>query len=471
MQDLRVDNPQLNAFSNAITSFKGEWYASPRRMLLLLPLLALYIAIAVIASPPPLKGDQAGYIENAVRILHIAEGDPAPHKHILKQAEDAGPVDPKQDLRLWWGPGYSAVLVPFIGLHLPWTAAKVLNGIFLFGAILYFYALISRYISAASALLVTLCLGLYPPLIRDVSALSPENLGLLLICGFMFHFCAIYNAARRYQMHLFSASLYLAFLAVTKVFFGYVITFMLAFLLISLLWRRSHSIQIAIRVFVLALICSVPYLLFTYHLTGKVFYWGTSGGMSLYWMSTPYPSESGSWFSFKAVKGMPELAPHRQFFAALEPLSDVERDEQFKKQALFNIAHYPLKYMANWSANLGRLLFSYPYSFTPQKLSTYFFILPNMFVVVLFVLGIGPALLRRRAIPFELWVLLLFALTAIGGSSLLSAYERQFMPLIPVLCVWLAFVYVRVLRIELRSCREISGFLTAHSFDSVRERK
>jgi hypothetical protein len=132
----------------------------------------------------------------------------------------------------------------------------------------------------------------------------------------------------------------------------------------------------------------------------------------------------------------------------------VERDDAFKKQAVSNIRQHPLKYLANWMANMGRLLFSYPYSFTPQKLSTYFF-LPNYLLVFLFVLSIIPAAMRWAAIPLELWLLLLFALIIIGGSSLLSAYERQFMPVIPILSVWVAFVYVRVLRIELRSHREI----------------
>jgi len=273
----------------------------------------------------------------------------------------------------------------------------------------------------------------------------------------MFHFSALYNNSLRHRLHLLTASLYLTYLALTKVFFGYVIVTVFAFFLLALIWRRTPKIRTAAAVFAIALICSVPYLVYTYHLTGRIFYWGTSGGMSLYWMSTPYPNESGSWFSYKAVNELPELAYHRPFFTTLKRLSDVERDDAFKKQAVFNISHHPFKFMLNWLANIGRLLFSYPYSFTSQKVSTYFFF-PNMFIAVLFVLSITPALLRRAAVPFELWTLLFFALTSIGGCSLLSAYERQFRPTVPVLCTWLAFVYGRVLRIELRSNRAISRF-------------
>ncbi len=65
----------------------------------------------------------------------------------------------------------------------------------------------------------------------------------------------------------------------------------------------------------MALIWCVPYLLMTYSLTGKPFYWGSSGGLSLYWMSTPYDTEMGDWFSKIDVKERPELFHHRDFLS------------------------------------------------------------------------------------------------------------------------------------------------------------
>lgn len=431
---------------------------SAGHVLVLSSLLVFYVSLAMLFPAPAIHADAAGYVDNAACILNAAQNKPDTHKHIYKEADEAGPVSPTQNLRLWWGPGYTLILVPFLALRLPWVLAKALNGIFLFGAARYFYGILRQYVPIRTALVITLCFGLFPPVLRNISQLSPENLALLTICGFMFHVCALYNKAERRRFHLLAASLCLAVLALAKVFFGWLIVTMLVLTLALLAWRRDHKMLTAARIFALALIWCTPYLAYTYYLTGKLFYWGTSGGMSLYWMSTPNPNESGSWFSFRAVQEMPELAQHRPFFGRLEHLSDVKRDEAFKHQAIANIKHHPLKYICNWSANVGRLLFSYPYSFTPQKMGTYFFIVPNMFLVVLFVLTIIPAVLRRTAIPFELWLLLSFAMIAIGGSSLLSAYERQFMPLIPVVCLWLAFVYVRVLRIELRSNYEISQF-------------
>ena len=109
-------------------------------------------------------------------------------------------------------------------------------------------------------------------------------------------------------------------------------------------------------------------------------------------------------------------------------------------------------------ANIGRLLFSYPFSYTQQKLSTYYFLIPNMFIVVFFVLSIYPAILRWKSIPYEIYALLYFSLIAFGGTSLVAADTRQFTPLVPILILWLSFLYVRVMKIELRPESHITPF-------------
>jgi hypothetical protein len=201
----------------------------------------------------------------------------------------------------------------------------------------------------------------------------------------------------------------------------------------------------------------IPYLLYTYSATGKIFYWGTSGGMSLYWMSTHYENEWGSWKSSDAVEEYAELAPHRQFFGRISSLSEVEKDSEFKKQAILNITNRPRDYLINWMANVGRMLFSYPFSFGRDRLTTYFYLVPNMFLAVFFLLGIYPGILRRKAIPYEIYALLYFGVIAFGGTSFLSAYDRQFRPLVPIVLLWLSFLYVRVLRIEIRSEADIQN--------------
>jgi hypothetical protein len=400
-----------------------------RQISKLLPLLLLYLALVVLLSTDTFQIDESYYLGYAKR---------------LAQQSDSS------HLTLWWGPGYPIVLIPFAALDLPLLAARLMNAFFLFGALMYFYGTVSLYIQERYSLLLTYILGLYPPLMREIHLLRTENLVFLLVCGFVFHFCWLFQDTGKKPFHLLIASLYLAYLALTKIFFGYVILTGLVLSLLVLAWRHKDRVKKTSLVYGLALIWCIPYLLVTYSLTGKVFYWATSGGMSLYWMSSPYAGELGSWFADSDVQALPELSPHREFFARIASLSEVEMDEAFKKQALDNIIHYPTRYLANWIANIGRLLFSYPFSYTPQKISTYFYLLPNMFLVVFLLVSVYPAVLRRRAIPYEIYALLLFALIALGGTSLLCAYDRQFRPLVPIFLLWLSFAYLRILRIEVR---------------------
>ena len=75
----------------------------------------------------------------------------------------------------------------------------------------------------------------------------------------------------------------------------------------------------------------------------------------------------------------------------------------------------------------------------------------------------SPLALRPREIPFEIWALLFFALIAFGGSTLLSAYDRQFRPLAPALFLWLAYIAARVVRIGLRPETRIDRLMTTHA--------
>ena len=402
----------------------------------------VYLAVALIDSSAKFKdGDELGYAVYAMRIAHVSS-----------PTEDLGQWWGTQNTRYWWGPGYPLVLAPFALLRGHWLAAKLLNAFFLAGALAYIGAVVKWYNSREAIwLAVVLSLGFYPPLIRELPALSSECLTALLVCGFMYHFCALYRETRHFRMHLMAASLYVAYLALTEIFFGYVIAAMIVCLLTGALWRRTGSIRIALVVFLLALAWCAPYLLYMHSATGKVFYWGTSIGSALYWISTPYAGEYGSWYSSNQVRDRNELAPHREFFSKLESLNDVERDDAFKKQAVYNIANHPKAYARNWAANVGRMLFSYPFSFAAQSVTTYFYLVPNMFFVVLFMLSLIPAVLRPHAMPFELWFLLAFGAISFAGSTLVSSYERQFMALVPILSIWVGLVSVRALRIELRT--------------------
>jgi 4-amino-4-deoxy-L-arabinose transferase-like glycosyltransferase len=265
----------------------------------LLPLLLLYILYILLASK-----DLAS--ENALT-FNVAEPRYAMFANNLSHGyysprDDIEPEYPevrlfqvsvlnREDIYLWSGPGYPIVLLPFVLLRMPWLLARLLNAFFLFGAVLYFYRTLRFYMSERPSLYFSFLLGVYPPFFARLHLLLTETLTVFLICGFMFHFCKLSQNKKGSWTHLLMAGFFLGYLALTKILFGYVIITSLTVSLLLYAWKRTDRFKRAVWVCCFALLTCLPYLFYTYSLTGKVFYWANSGGMSLYWMSTPYEGE------------------------------------------------------------------------------------------------------------------------------------------------------------------------------------
>jgi len=405
------------------------------RIIRFLPLLLLYVILVILFSSDLFHDDEGAYVRLA--------------NHI------AGLSTPDEPVSLLFGPGYPIVLLPFVTLQIPWLGATLLNAVFLFGAVVYFYSTLILWIPEKYGTIICYLFGIYPPLMREIHLMHSEGLVFFLICGIMYHFCMLSRKSDKRRIHFFITALFLGYLALTKVFFVYVFIVMVTIYGILYLWKRIENFKQVTLIYLFALLLCVPNLIYTYSVTGKAFYLGTSGGFLLYWMSSPYQNELGSAFHSNSVQKQPYLAHHKDFFDKLSYLSEVEKDVEFKKQAIFNITHYPARYIVNWTANVGRMLFSYPFSCTQQKLTTYFFLLPNMFLVVLTFLSIYPAFRRWASIQIEIITLFIFVLVAFGGVSLGSAINRYIAPLTPIIILWLSFIYLRVLKIELLPESEI----------------
>ena len=398
----------------------------------LLPLLFYYGIVILIFSSSNFWGDEGRYVMYANNLLN-------------------GHYSPLDDIYLWNGPGYPIVLIPFVFFKLPWLTAKLLNALFLFLSILYFYSALRLYIKERSSLYFAYILGIYPPFLRHIHQLLTEPLSIFLVSGFLFHFCKMHRDNKISWPHLLAGSFCLGYLALTKIFFGYVILVGLLLSLFLYLWEKRLIFKKTFMVYLVALIFCLPYLFYTYSLTGKMYFWGNSGGMSWYWMSTPYDNEYGDWqWSQKVIENPQLYNEHQEFFKRIDKLSTLQQDNEFRKRAIENIVNYPSKYLKNVMANVGRLLFNYPFTHYNQKLSTYFFMIPNMFLVIIFILCIYPAFLGRKLIPYEIYGLILFGLISFGGSSLLSAYNRQFWPLVPVFMLWISFVISNILKVEIK---------------------
>ena len=396
-----------------------------------LPLVALYL-LMVLASP------SSAPFSDSTRYIWFAEN--------LAR----GYYSPRPDINLWNGPGYPFLLWPFAALGLPWGLAKIVNCFLMFGALVYFHAMLRSYVSPRAALVTSYVLGLWPPILRIVPELLTEVLSIFLVCGFAFHVSRLGCRGRKFWFHLSMAAFYMAYLSLTRVYYGYVILVCLVAFAGLYLWKRRPLLRAYAIVFGLGLVLCIPYLIYTYSLTGRVFYWSTSAGLSLYWMASPYKSDLGDWHLPSTVKGIPQLAKnHAEFFSEIGSLSQVEQDAALRRRALENIAHHPGAFLKNCLANIGRLLFNYPYAYNPQRPSTYLYALPGMLLVVASLLCIRPTIARRRQVPAEFLALLIFGAVAFGGSSLLSAFNRFFLPLLPIVLLWLCFVLTRFVKIEI----------------------
>ena len=71
-----------------------------------------------------------------------------------------------------------------------------------------------------------------------------------------------------------------------------------------------------------------------------------------------------------------------------------------------------------------------------------------MFIVVFSILFLYPTIKLLKIIPSEIILLLVFVMIYLFGSSLLSAYRRQFIIIIPIIGLWLGYLFNNFIRID-----------------------
>ncbi|MGI9147659.1 MAG: hypothetical protein ACR2IK_14075 [Chloroflexota bacterium] len=385
----------------------------------------LYVSLIVWLAPAQFQGDEAAYLQLADNLTH-------------------GFFSPPGQIHLWWGPGYPLVLAPFVALDVPVLAMRLLNAGFMLGASVFGFWTARLFMPRRIAIVAAVYLAVYVPAVVELPYLLTESLALLLASAWMYAFCRMQlptpsgpatRGSGGVLLGVISAALF-AYLAVTKVFFGWVLVASLATSLALLALRRRSAYGRWAAAFGLALLLCCPYLLYTYSVTGRPLYWGTSGGLSLYWMSSPYPGELGDWFPIDAMKNDPRLAPnHAAVYARIQNLNELDRDDVLRAAAIENIASHPAKYAFNWIDNLGRLVLNFPYTGTPFNLRSVAVALMNAPVLVLLAWSIVLMARRRQPVLPGIGGLAMVAGIAVLGSSALSAYLRQLVPLIPWLTI------------------------------------
>lgn len=377
------------------------------------------------ALPRAVFGDEWRYLLYARNLL---EGHYSPHERVV----------------LLNGPGYPLFLVPFVG-HDWQNGARLCNAFLHAGAVLYAWLLVYPALPIRAALGVVAALIAYPALREHLPLLYTEVFTTFLSVAWTFH---AWNATKS-RRHLVIAGVLLGVLCLTRVNFGPA-TMGLGLVALAV-WRlrrdetaRSYCLQAGIALF----LC-LPYLAYTYSLTGRWLYWSSAGGNMFYWLTSPFPEEYGDWYHQGWVYSNDLLRSHHKLIhdrttglgsspglPVLEQLFNIsspESGDDFMAEGLRNVREHPLKFAFNWCANVSRLFFDVPVTVR----GTPFW---NVFTKSHLWLVLGGGLLfwkaRRARVPFppQAWPLALFTLLSFGVYSFVSSTARY---LIPIAAIWL----------------------------------
>ena len=403
-----------------------------RTVVRLLPLVIVHVLIIALYSQghPGLVQGENRYVTDAAKLIEprspMMERDPVP----------------------WNGPGYPLFLVPFVLLRAPNVLLRLANAVLMLLGSLYLIRSLRYFVEEKWAYVAVYCMGLYPALLKYLPRILTEPFCIFLACGLVFHLIHMNRSPDRRRLHLVIAGVYFGFLALAKVLFGYVIgAAILFYLVVSLISRKRWAVR-ALLVAAIALAVCVPYLHRTYSLTGRVFYWAQSGGLSLYWMASPMEEEYGDWLTGTKswLGGYWRAEKHQEFLESLGSLSPVERDQVLRKEAVRNMLDHPGKFAKNWVANVARLFLHYPFSYKQHTMEDLRTVLSGSVLLVLCGFCIIPTVANWRAIPAGIQQAVIIGLFYVGGNSLLSAYDRMLLPVFPVMAVWLTYILAHTVR-------------------------
>jgi hypothetical protein len=401
-----------------------------------------------------LVGDEIRHVYLANNLLRGFYSPPSPH------------------VNLSIGPGYPILITPFLAMHLPYLCIKLLNPLFYYLSTIFLFKSLRVMVSFRKTLLVSLFWSCNYPMFIYMFSMLTEIFTILLVTILIF--CTIKAFKQEYlkrtKKYIWLAGIVMGYIALTKVIFGYVILSML--IGSGMLWlikKGMENYRKGLMVAAIALGTTIPYLVYTYHLTGRVFYWGTLAGNNIYWMSSPSTNEYGNWVPDIAkdtlaqkdnpmirIKGI--FVPgaedslrlhHQEDFNETYKYEGVELDDAFKKLAYRNIKSHPLKYLQNCVSNVGRMLFGSPNSYMIQKPGDLVRLPLNGIIAVLSLFCLLPTLKNWRKIDYSIRYMLFFAVIYLGGSVLGSAEIRMFSVIAPVILLWIAYIIQKSVHINL----------------------
>jgi 4-amino-4-deoxy-L-arabinose transferase-like glycosyltransferase len=393
----------------------------------LLPVLALHALVILAFARGPLAGDEKRYVGLARNLLSGFYIEPG-------------------TLKLWSGPGYPLVLVPFLWAGVPALWARLLNALFMYFAALLAYGGMKPLMSQRAALAAAFTLGCYPAFLPETVALLTEPLSVMLVSGFLF--CTVRAMRAPSARWLAAGGAFLGWLALTKAIYGWVILGGVG--VSAVLAVRSAPARKMLVMGAAALALNAPYLAYTQAAVGKPLYWSNAGGLSLYWMTTPHADEYGDWTSPGEVLEGEGFEEHRETFRRLDRMDYVRRDAELRRLALRNLRESPGKCALNWAMNVCRMFFCYPNSHKLQRPHTLGYIVVNGFLLAALAACAYPMWRARRRLPPEIVAILAFAALAFGVNSLFSAVPRMLNPIVPALAFLIAYTAANLADVRLR---------------------
>jgi hypothetical protein len=434
--------------------------------IIFLPFLVLYLVVVLIYAKNENTGDEIRYLNYAHNLTQGYFSLSYPY------------------IDLGNGPGYPLILMPFVAFKIPLIYLKLLNGVFYYFSVIFFYKSLQRIVPLKFVLVFSIIWALYPNTFEELPYTLPEVFASSLIPIFIFFVLRSFEngSSKKSKYYLLVSGLIFGYLVLTKPIFGYVLWFMIGgILLLWILKRKATNYRTAFILLMISFFTTIPYIGYTYSLTGKLFYLSSFGGNNLYWMTTPYEGEYGEYFTYPFVN-LPDRIPgskeliaqhHNKDFEKLLENPEVRKaniledstvmmnvlygttqDNLLRKIAYKNIKSHPLKFLQNCISNAGRMIFNYPGSYVLQKPSTLKRLPVNGTLLVFCFFCFFLTIYNWKNILFPIRFLLFFSFLYFGGSLLGSAEPRMFTIIVPVLLVWIAYILKRTIVLNLRILKD-----------------
>jgi hypothetical protein len=432
--------------------------------LLFLPFLLIYVSIVLIFHSDPFWGDEGFYFFFAKNLTHGYYSPPPPN------------------ITLHYGPGYPIILTPFVALQIPFLFIKLLNPVFFYLSIVFLYKSLMRYTSPKIAITFSMFWALYYNAWYFFYRMHSEIFATFLIATLVLLILKVFDKDKpiKGNKYIYLAGFVIGYIALTKVIFGYVLLVMLT--VTAILWlfnRKAGNYRTTMFILVVAFVTTLPYLTYTYRLTGRLFCWGTTAGNNLYWLTNPTIGEYGNWLpdprpeqistqnhgdtnnAKKPSLGLRNISifipgaedslnlHHKKDYEEINKYKGLARDDAFKKIAIKNIIAYPDIFIRNCFCNMERILFNYPNAYMLQKPGNLSKFPMNGIIVVFILICLPASLMNWRKIIFPARFLLFFAIVYLGGSVLGSAESRMFTVVAPIIIFWIAYIIHKTVRFRL----------------------